>query len=127
MHCLLILFNLTLAILQLFLFFLKVISLFITLKIESDNNKKVNNTRVSKKILKMHKEKYIYLLNSMERRWMSTFKKVNLFKKCTYETFNFVGVFHWKFILDTSKLIANFFNSLSVSLCIGDVIADKLG
>jgi len=50
--------SLTLAILQLVLFSLECILIFITLKIESGNTKALINTRVSNKYLKIHEEKY---------------------------------------------------------------------
>ena len=118
--------RLTLAILPFFLFSLKCISVFIALKIKSDNNESINNTWISNKYLEMNK-KIWYLLNGMERRWMSTIKKVHFFKKRAYQTSNSVRLFHWKFFLDASELITNFFNSLGVSFCIWDMISGELG
>jgi len=63
----------------------------------------------------------------MERRWMSTIKEINLLNKWAYQTSSFVGLFHWERVLDTSELIINFPDPLSISLCIWDMIADELG
>jgi len=121
------LYRLTLAIFQLFLFSMKSILEDFNLKIESDNNKSINNTRVLNKKIKINNlKKLLYLLTIMERRWMSTIKIVNLFKKSAYDTSNYVWLFYWKFFLDVSELIADLLDSLGVSLCVWDMIADEL-